>query len=984
MNRLHRLCTAFALGVATVIGWHASPVPAAEPVRIGSTLDLGNESGLDAYFYFVLAQSGLDTYAEVRAATDMSELLAATDLLRVGSEDLDDACSAGEILQLDPEVAPAMPDGTPGRDDFIDGTLRPCSVATTLASMVIAYDGDRFAARPPLAIADLFDVERFPGRRALPYDPRFLFEWALVADGVPVAAVYDVLASPDGIMRAIDVVERILPQIDWVENVEQGLQMLAAGDVAMAMATSDRTAMAIFEHGARLGILWDAQLWSTDQWVVPKHTRNAAQANRILRTMLASEWLAEIAHRTFTAPVRRSAFQYIEPEIARLLPTETANFRNALRFDPGFWAGRFDWPLLADHLAERWGGTAAGNSWISSGDPLMAYQDGIGEWYQPTAAANGHEPPVYNVVVTPKLGRVPLVLQADAAASVTFDIGPPAEDSVLPGVPATAIEEMAGDEALDLTVSLDCLVCSTATHQTADIVYDPVDRRSSQVTFTITPTKRAVEDGDGWGQLLLTVDAAGIDLAVIKIPAFVSAGVELPAAGAEHPPVRFEFAETGDDALPDLVIDIGAGGDGFLPVGINAVNPALKAHLIAVAGDHGARRWQFESGVSKSDLDGLVLDAYKTFRTVVEQNERALQDAYARTGTDVALSPGAAGLRFSDADRQQILEALRQQGSRLYTRLFLRGDRRLRAVMLAIDDFAPQPPRPLRVKLRATNVYAPWQLLYGAAAGAADADEFWGFKYELGTLQKVDAAQAPIRTYLPAPRAEDVLVGLWRGADEVAERGRLLREHLQGRMSTEIATVESRDAFLAALSDRAENLKLVLFYGHGSSGTVIATPTAGTLESATAPAAGPTVDVDWTGERFMFSPDDQLVPRHVDDLIPADVLADERNPVFLKSQPVVILDACETGTRGIEAMNNNGFIGALTRAGAGAVVVTEAPVWQNFAFHFGRDLLDRMLDDEPMQRALYDVRRRHLEAWNNPLGLVYSLYGNPALRISRP
>ena len=83
----------------------------------------------------------------------------------------------------------------------------------------------------------------------------------------------------------------------------------------------------------------------------------------------------------------------------------------------------------------------------------------------------------------------------------------------------------------------------------------------------------------------------------------------------------------------------------------------------------------------------------------------------------------------------------------------------------------------------------------------------------------------------------------------------------------------------------------------------------------------------------------------------------------------------------MEPVNSNGFIGRLTNAGAGAVFATEAPVWQNFAYHFGLDLMRNILAGDTMQEALYKARHRHLDLTNNPLGLIYSLYGNPALRV---
>ena len=57
-------------------------------------------------------------------------------------------------------------------------------------------------------------------------------------------------------------------------------------------------------------------------------------------------------------------------------------------------------------------------------------------------------------------------------------------------------------------------------------------------------------------------------------------------------------------------------------------------------------------------------------------------------------------------------------------------------------------------------------------------------------------------------------------------------------------------------------------------------------------------------------------------------------------------------------------------------------MWRNFAYQFGIDLLDGIAAGRTMQAALYAARVKHLRVQNNPLGLLYSLYGNPVLRVA--
>ncbi|WP_305045004.1 ABC transporter substrate-binding protein [Geoalkalibacter sp.] len=587
--------------------------------------------------------------------------------------------------------------------------------------------------------------------------------------------------------------------------------------------------------------------------------------------------------------------------------------------------------------------------------------------------------PVYNIEIAPRESANPLVLKPQTPTRLAFSIGPQSPSSIVEGLaPSSALDALAGGKPLPLTVTMDCLLCQRNTHQQQRIVYDPEQRRSETATFEIVPQPEVVEKNSGLGQIIFTVDADGFDLDTLRLDAIV--GDPSPQAlSAYRPPVKLRLDEIdgGEIVVPDLVIDIAAGGGGKLPVVIRPIHPGLKKRLEEVLGAPSGQSWSFASGLSKADLDDLVAESYGKLRGLVNQNETSLRDLYAALGTDLVLSPQAASLHFSEQDSQKMLEVLRGEGAHLYTQLFKRGDRGLRQALQVIENAEPGLSRPLRVRIRATDVYAPWQLLHPDKDGTIDREKFWGFRYELGIQQKIDAAQGRQHTSLPKPAGDEVVFGAWKGIsnhDEVTARAQLLAEHLGKAFNYAIKPIHSRAAFLDQLKNKPGEIKLIVAYGHGKSETDLAPGPQG--------GVGPVWVQSAAGTFFQFSKEDLLSPRHFDDLIPDEVFEDQLNPIFFKAQPIVLFNACETGTRGKFPMNNNGFVGALTRAGARVVFVTEAPVWNNFSFHFSRDLLDGLLEGKRAAAALRDVRLRHLHAWGNPLGLLYALYGNPAARIS--
>jgi hypothetical protein len=352
-------------------------------------------------------------------------------------------------------------------------------------------------------------------------------------------------------------------------------------------------------------------------------------------------------------------------------------------------------------------------------------------------------------------------------------------------------------------------------------------------------------------------------------------------------------------------------------------------------------------------------------------------------GEDTTLSPGAAMLKFTKDDTKTLLHTLAEKGSSLYKRIFMDGENRLRRVMRAINDFDKKDA--LSVRILAADVYTPWQILYSEGRKAPiKSSAFWGFRYQLGTLQVVNAAQGRMKTVLKGPRSNEVLFGAWRGSakkgvvDNVKARAEILKNHLKKKVGSDIIFSDSKQKFLSKIESDADKLKLVVAYGHGSSGTKIIIGTTSTGKEETFTVS------DIIGPCFIFADDNNeiLRPKDLDVYsIPADYHA--YSPCHFKMQPIVILNACETGASGQRTADNNGFVGALTRLGSRAVIVTEAPVWANFAQHFGQDLINQLFLGDEVRMALLKARKKHLEKWGNPMGLVYSLYGNPAAKIEK-
>jgi len=278
--------------------------------------------------------------AQVKAQVESGNV--SWDLVDVELSDAVRGCDEGLFESIDTAILPPAPDGTAAMKDFMDGTLTDCAVAQIIWSNVYAYDATKFPGAKPKTMADFFDTGKYPGKRGMRKNPKPNMEFALIADGVPPAQVYEVLSEPAGVDRAFAKLDSIKDSIVWWEAGAQPPQLLADGEVAMTTAYNGRLYNAIINEKKPFVIVWDGQVWDLDLWVIPKGTRNLKTALEFVAfsTDTVRNW--DQSNYISYGPVRRSAQALVSPEMAPHMPNAAANFSNALQNDYQFWADNQD------------------------------------------------------------------------------------------------------------------------------------------------------------------------------------------------------------------------------------------------------------------------------------------------------------------------------------------------------------------------------------------------------------------------------------------------------------------------------------------------------------------------------------------------------------------------------------------------------------------------------------------------------------------
>ncbi|MDO5632206.1 MAG: ABC transporter substrate-binding protein [Paracoccus sp. (in: a-proteobacteria)] len=350
--------------LTTALG--ALAVPASADVNLLSWGGAYGNSHLEAYVKPFQAETGIKVnMADAdNPATPIKAMVEAgnitTDVASVEYADAVRLCDEGLLETIDPAILTVAEDGTAIEDDFIDGAITDCFVATDVYSMVLAYDDSKFADAKPSTPADFFDLAAFPGKRTMRKGAKFNLEFALMADGVAPDEVYDLLTTPEGVDRAFAKLDTIKNDTIWWEAGAQPPQLLADGEVTMAYAFNGRIFNAAHGENKPFKIVWDGQIYEMEGWIVPKGAPNLEEALKFITWTTAPAPQARAAEFISYGPPRRSAAALVgniegsDVPMGPNLPTTAENLTNALGSNLEFWV---------DHDAEL---NERFNSWLAS------------------------------------------------------------------------------------------------------------------------------------------------------------------------------------------------------------------------------------------------------------------------------------------------------------------------------------------------------------------------------------------------------------------------------------------------------------------------------------------------------------------------------------------------------------------------------------------------------------------------------------------
>lgn len=254
------------------------------------------------------------------------------DLVELGAEECARGNREGLFEQLDYSVIDT---------DGIDPKLvHEDWVGIIYYSNILIYRTDELGENGPKNWAEFWDVERFPGRRALGNFPTETLTIAALADGVPPDEVY-----PLDFDRAFAALERIKPYIStWWDSGGQAMQLVNDAEVDMASIWNGRASV-LAEQGVPVEYTFEQGIFNADCMVIPKGSPNKDLAMRALAMFLTPDLQANLPLHIANGPVNLKAFETGKIPEDRLpwIVSSPENVDKQVLLDFEFWV---------DHLVE--------------------------------------------------------------------------------------------------------------------------------------------------------------------------------------------------------------------------------------------------------------------------------------------------------------------------------------------------------------------------------------------------------------------------------------------------------------------------------------------------------------------------------------------------------------------------------------------------------------------------------------------------------
>jgi putative spermidine/putrescine transport system substrate-binding protein len=286
-----------------------------------SGIEINRESGASMSKVMLQVESGAVTW----------------DLVVSGSGGCAAAAAKGALEKIDFNVVDVS--------NFLPNTYTDYCIGSDVFATVFAWNTEKYGEPgtpgAPNSWADFWDVEKFPGTRAIRLNNvDGVLEPAVMAMGVAPDKVYEFLSSEGGIEKAIAKIRELKPHISvyWKSGAMQA-QLMKDQEVDMITGWNGRFDNAK-KDGAVVGYTFNQALRDYDGFGIPKGAPNKDMAMKFLAEVSKPQYQANLPFHITYGPTNKEAYEVTTApkELLEALPSHPNNVSKMLAVDLEWYA----------------------------------------------------------------------------------------------------------------------------------------------------------------------------------------------------------------------------------------------------------------------------------------------------------------------------------------------------------------------------------------------------------------------------------------------------------------------------------------------------------------------------------------------------------------------------------------------------------------------------------------------------------------------
>jgi putative spermidine/putrescine transport system substrate-binding protein len=205
-------------------------------------------------------------------------------------------------------------------------------VAFYIYSSVLTYDSSKLTEKPTSWI-DFWDVEKFPGQRALRKTPEGGIEACMMAAGRAPKDVY-----PIDIDLAVAKVKELKSNLITWNTGSQSQDLLRNGEVVMAQLWHSRSATLFKESKGKYQWTWNQGLMNVDVWSVPKDNPAGVEAAmKLIAFTQDPQRQVDLLRILGNGPVNPAAAAMVPDDIKMFDPTQPEHRAVQAVLNPDWW-----------------------------------------------------------------------------------------------------------------------------------------------------------------------------------------------------------------------------------------------------------------------------------------------------------------------------------------------------------------------------------------------------------------------------------------------------------------------------------------------------------------------------------------------------------------------------------------------------------------------------------------------------------------------